>query len=383
MLTTQEKETILAEFPKNIKLSYENIVHKKVSNYDFVSAIPQGKKAFAWFQFTHATEKPVCYVLEVQGKQKQISEIRIANTCFDSSLSYGTIFYGTLFYHQKQAFYTIEDLFYYQGNKVMHEPWNQKLSYLKKIMEKQIQQVSYNPNFLIFGLPFMHTDYDLLMKKIDELPYRVYAIHFRKDRFLSSLSTFSTFEKSGAKPPEPNTNPNTKPNYKINFNTNTNLNTNPNYKINSKPNTKLNTNPNYKINSKPNTKPNYNQRTTRDFRVRPDLQNDIYYLYCCNEKGEEVYHDLACIPDYKTSLLMNRLFRKIKENDNLDALEESDDEEEFQNEKEDRFVFLDREYTMSCSYHYKFKKWVPLQISPSGSKLILSKDLPFLEKNKH
>jgi hypothetical protein len=117
--------------------------------------------------------------------------------------------------------------------------------------------------------------------------------------------------------------------------------------------------------------------------VRPDLQNDIYHLYCCNEKGEEVYHDLACIPDYKTSLLMNRLFRKIKENDNLDALEESDDEEEFQNEKEDRFVFLDREYTMSCSYHYKFKKWVPLQISPSGSKLILSKDLPFLEKNKH
>ena len=58
-------------------------------------------------------------------------------------------------------------------------------------------------------------------------------------------------------------------------------------------------------------------------------------------------------------------------------------EESFQNEKEDRFVFLDREYNMSCSYHYKFKKWVPLQISLPGSKLILSKDLPFLEKNKH
>jgi hypothetical protein len=249
----------------------------------------------------------------------------------------------------------------------MHEPWNQKWSYLKKIMEKQIQQVAYNPNFLVFGLPFMHTDYDILMKKIDELPYRVYAVHFRKDRMLSSLSTFSTFEKSGAKPPEPN------------FKTNSN----PNTKINTKTNSKPITNPNYKINYKINYKTNTNQKTTRVFVVRPDLQNDIYHLYSCNEKGEEVYHDLACIPDYKTSLLMNRLFRKIKENENLDALEESDDEEEFENEKEDRFVFLDREYNMVCSYHYKFKKWVPLQISPPGSKLVPSKDLPFLEKNKH
>ena len=53
---------------------------------------------------------------------------------------------------------------------------------------------------------------------------------------------------------------------------------------------------------------------------------------------------------------MNKLFRKIKENDNLDALEESDDEEEFENEKVDRFVYLDKSYHMVCQYNYKFKK---------------------------
>ena len=38
MLSEQEKEQILSELP-NIKLSYENIIHKKVYS-DFVLAIP-------------------------------------------------------------------------------------------------------------------------------------------------------------------------------------------------------------------------------------------------------------------------------------------------------------------------------------------------------
>ena len=38
-------------------------------------------------------------------------------------------------------------------------------------------------------------------------------------------------------------------------------------------------------------------------------------------------------------------------------------EDEFENEKEDRFVYLDREFNMICSYNYKFKKWVPLKLA--------------------
>ena len=48
MLTQSEKETILREFP-NIKLSYETIIYKKVYNSDYIVAIPEGKKCFAWF----------------------------------------------------------------------------------------------------------------------------------------------------------------------------------------------------------------------------------------------------------------------------------------------------------------------------------------------
>jgi hypothetical protein len=60
---------------------------------------------------------------------------------------------------------------------------------------------------------------------------------------------------------------------------------------------------------------------------------------------------------------MNKLFRTIKENDRLDALEESDDEEEFENENEDRFVNLDKTYNMICLYNYKFKKWYPVRVA--------------------
>ena len=68
---------------------------------------------------------------------------------------------------------------------------------------------------------------------------------------------------------------------------------------------------------------------------------------------------MACIPNFKTSVMMNKLFRNLKENDNLDTLEESD-EEEFENEDPHKFVHLERTIAMKCEYNTKFKKWVPI-----------------------
>ena len=125
-------------------------------------------------------------------------------------------------------------------------------------------------------------------------------------------------------------------------------------------------NSNNNINNSNNNINNNNNKSKRDivFKVRADIQNDIYHLFSIDStNGEDVYHNVAYIPDYKTSIFMNRLFRKIKENENLDSLEESDNEEEFENNREDKHVFLEREYHMICNYHHKFKKWVPVRIS--------------------
>jgi hypothetical protein len=72
---------------------------------------------------------------------------------------------------------------------------------------------------------------------------------------------------------------------------------------------------------------------------------------------------------------MNKLFRKIKENENLDALEESDDEEEFENQDIDKYVHLDKEYNMICEYNYKHKKWTPLRLAPRGQRVANKNDL--------
>ena len=65
--------------------------------------------------------------------------------------------------------------------------------------------------------------------------------------------------------------------------------------------------------------------------VKPHLQNDIYEVFSQGNDKKLISRGFTYIPDYKTSIFMNKLFRTIKENDNLDALEESDDEEEFEN----------------------------------------------------
>jgi hypothetical protein len=60
--------------------------------------------------------------------------------------------------------------------------------------------------------------------------------------------------------------------------------------------------------------------------------------------------------------MMNSLFRNIKENRCLDALEESDDEEEFENISHDKFIIdKSRVIKMECEYVPQFKKWLPIK----------------------
>ena len=91
LLSENDKSNILLQFP-NIKLSYENIIHKKVYS-DYFVAIPEGDKYFAWFTVHNNTN--VCYFMKLSSN-KQIIDIKIINCCFDSKLCYETIVYGTV-----------------------------------------------------------------------------------------------------------------------------------------------------------------------------------------------------------------------------------------------------------------------------------------------
>lgn len=96
------------------------------------------------------------------------------------------------------------------------------------------------------------------------------------------------------------------------------------------------------------------------FKVRADIKDDIYHLFDAREQSEPL---TAAVPSYKRSVALNSIFRHIKENKNLDALEESDDETEFEDVRDDRHVNLQKAVFMRCIYHKRFNKWEPVEIA--------------------
>jgi len=345
LLTHEEKESILSEFP-NIKLSYENVIYKKVSTGDYFIAIPKGIKCFAYFTNYH--NKPVCFIMELTYK-KQIVDIKMFNACFSNDLAYGTIFYGTLFYTSGNRFFTIEDIFLYKGKHIERSNWEYKLGLLNSILKKDMKQISYNNSFIVFGLPIITNAIEQLDKKLENLNY---PIDFIQMYILNQVNTFSSIKYSNylkndveeIKEPIKEIKPQVKP------------------QIKSDERDKF-----VKI-----------EKIKKEyvFLIKADIQDDIYHLFTMDYTECGTAH----IPDFETSVMMNKLFRIIKENDNLDALEESDDEEEFENDQLDKFVKLDKCEKMVCHYNYKFKRWVPKKLASPKSEVISSEEFKNISK---
>ena len=89
------------------------------------------------------------------------------------------------------------------------------------------------------------------------------------------------------------------------------------------------------------------------FNVKADESSDIYELYC---KDCEDFYAIAGIQTIKTSVMMNKIFRNIRENTNLDLLEESDDECETDH------LLPNISPNMLCIYNKKISKWIPSHI---------------------
>tara|TARA_E500000178_G_scaffold348781_1_gene404504 strand:- start:92 stop:985 length:894 start_codon:yes stop_codon:yes gene_type:complete len=110
---------------------------------------------------------------------------------------------------------------------------------------------------------------------------------------------------------------------------------------------------------------NYSDRSIyeckeRIMAVKATIHPDIYNLY---NKNDNTFIGNACINSYKTSVFLNSIFRTIKENINLDDLELSDTEDEFENIDEDKYVDLNKQVYMVCKYNSRFKSWEPKTIT--------------------
>lgn len=111
--------------------------------------------------------------------------------------------------------------------------------------------------------------------------------------------------------------------------------------------------------------------------VRPALQQDIYHLYTSDNRKHRLP---AAVQDYETSVLLNKSFRTIKENANLDTLEESDDDADFEDVRPDKYVDLKKYIAYICEYVPRFGKWQPIQRAEHLRKLTSSRELAELER---
>tara|TARA_B110000285_G_scaffold118860_1_gene134621 strand:- start:3414 stop:4337 length:924 start_codon:yes stop_codon:yes gene_type:complete len=225
--------------------------------------------------------------------------------------------FGTVFYGTfiDRRLFYIEDVYYYKNSPTGMMDNQQKLTLLKTIFETELKQISYLKTDVVFGLPVIKSSYDDLYNHILQLPYKIHSIQFR-NMTNKYRSVYLMRNESIAR---------------------------------------------------------------ANFIVKASLQNDIYDLYYEVEKKGIMKYGTARIPTYATSIMMNKLFRTIKENDNLDRLEESDDEDEFENVDLDKFVNLNKRVTMECVYNHKFKKWIPFKISES-KKIVTNREIKHMEK---
>ena len=362
-LNTIQIQQLLKRLPP-FELSYETLPHKKVfTNYEIGLAIPVGKKCFAWFSYIN--EHDVCYLMEL-NKEKKISKVEICNSIFHYSLSVGTILYGTILPIETATednsvkctkyIYVIEDIFYYKGVTMKTLTFSEKLGYIESVLKNTTANFS-DKNSVVFMLPYMwgltSTEEESILQYFEKIRDTIgYPVHHLQIRKLNDIAPY------------------------LNIIINTILSKmNSRVKavsppIVSKPNIDIMPphNPYLKTIKFDYNKPQYKVPTI--FQVTADVQNDIYHLFAYGKNKTSIYCSIASIPNIKTSIFMNSIFRKIRENQNIDYIEESDDEEDFENIAEDKYVDLSKVVLIECVFNTKMKRWTPIREVNDNSKVV-------------
>ncbi len=105
--------------------------------------------------------------------------------------------------------------------------------------------------------------------------------------------------------------------------------------------------------------------------ARAREEQDTYSLFAQDASSSLVEIGHAAVHSLATSVFMNSLFRKIKENANLDLLEESDSDDEFECVDADKFVDLEKEVALNCAFEARFGAWVPVSVAAPGAPVSL------------
>jgi hypothetical protein len=371
MFTPEEKMCLLNRLPP-LELSYEPKLHKKVYA-PLYYIIPKGPKALVWY--TYWKEEHICLLVKL-NERGNYSDVEAFPSVFADSLALGTIIYGTYFLQAQRHYFTCEQLYYYKGLPAAKKPYQETLHLLLELFTHQVEQIAHTKSSLVIGLPVITENYEEALEQLESLPYRTYGVGTMGPRAADYKITICNkpicnkpiCNKPICNKPMPMQRPVPTCNKPIC--------NNPMQRPVPTCNKPICNNPMQRpvpICNKPiGNKPNPFLSTKAIFKVKAGLAADNYHLYT----AEDTLYETAMVPTYKCSVMMNALFRTIKENANLDLLEESDDDEEFENTQMDKFVDLEKTILMECVYSKRFKKWQPVKIVPPHLTATTLKELP-------
>jgi hypothetical protein len=337
---------ILTQYPK-LEFSYETITHKKIpSYYDICLAIPHAKKCVIWFTFHEGRNK--CVLIEL-NRAKAFSNVEVIKESFVLNPLYlGTIVFGSFIQNKIDSLFIVEDILMHEGTVLNRMVFGEKIGFIEIFLKVQKSLCYEEKPPISFYLPVFwksHTNNDETI-----IPYELisYPLHHIQYRSLTSIVPHLNFipnnDMAVVKPITPKIVPRTQKKT---------------------------------MNNRHSSREQTKYITT--FVIKADSQTDVYNLYAYDEQRILNLYDVAYIPNCKSSVYMNSLFRNIKENYNLDLIEESDDEDDFEDVREDKYVDTNLEIVMDCVYHTKFKRWVPIKVIYGGFlKVISLSNLPII-----
>ena len=297
----------------NIKPFYEKTLHNKVDINDRFYISIPMGKKL-FIWFTYLNERPACIQLNYVFKTRSFQEIKVINCNFDPTLCVGK---GTILY----------------GTHVLLNYRN--LFNIENIFYYKNKKVVFETQYIKFNI------IETMLKQ--SISSNIYLKH----EFMFKVPLITTCYKTIKSKLE-----------KLPYNV---------YCIQHR---------SWTQNIYLNEKINVDRTQKAIFTVEAELNTDVYSLYC-KHNDDLVNIGYAYIGNIKTSKFMNKLFRCIRENDNIDLIEESEDEDCFEDMRLNKFM-LNKTYDMECIFNNKYKKWEPVKIS--NQPISEKQDLMFIEK---
>lgn len=259
---------------------------------------------------------PICHILCLDSRSGGISCGYQYMSSFDDIISAGTIVSGTLFVVKERSFFAMSDVYQYAGTMISNIGYSRRETYIA-VIGRHLNPINYNTQCITFGKPVSAVSYKELSVKIRDLSYEVSSIVYsHHDWGVGKIRPFIAHGQSTHKAHE------------------------------------------------------------CVFAVTPHVSQDVYELRCQDSSALR----WACVQSLAESIKLNKSFRKIRENDDVDLGEISPDESEFEDIDPAKYIKR-RTIRMTCRYDYKFRKWHIL--APTKEQLSLETEVRTGESSRY